>query len=98
MKFRQIVQQGVALIKYSSFKQNIEKMENKEFQFKTNINCGGCIETVQPHLDNAEGICHWGVDTTTKDKILSVHSEGISAEEVIQRVQEAGFNIELLNQ
>lgn len=34
--------------------------------------------------------------TNIKDKILSVHSEGITEEEVIQKVQEAGFKIELL--
>ena len=71
-------------------------MENKQFQFKTNINCGGCIASVKPHLDKADGICHWEVDTTNKDKILSVHSEGITEEEVIQKVQEAGFKIETL--
>ena len=47
-------------------------MENKEFQFKTNINCGGCIASVKPHLDNAEGICHWEVDTANKDKVLTI--------------------------
>ncbi|SEN12124.1 hypothetical protein SAMN05421856_1223, partial [Chryseobacterium taichungense] len=45
-------------------------MENKQFQFKTNINCGGCIASVKPHLDKAEGICHWEVDTANKDKVL----------------------------
>lgn len=73
-------------------------MENQEFQFKTNINCGGCVASVKPHLDNVEGICHWSVDTTSKDKILSVHSEGITEAEVIRKVQEAGYKIELLNQ
>ena len=58
-------------------------MENKEFQFKTNINCGGCIASVKPHLDNAEGICHWEVDTANKDKVLTVKSEGITEQEVI---------------
>ena len=33
-----------------------------------------------------------------KDKILSVRSKGISEVEVIRKVQEAGFKIELLNQ
>lgn len=49
-------------------------MENKQFQFKTNINCGGCIASVKPHLDKAEGICHWEVDTANKDKVLTVKS------------------------
>lgn len=67
---------------------------NKKLKFKTNINCGGCVAQVTPFLNDADGICHWEVDTTNKDKILSVHSEGITEEEVIQKVQEAGFKIE----
>lgn len=65
-------------------------------KFKTNINCGGCVAKVTPFLNDADGICYWEVDTTNKDKILSVHSEGITEEEVIQKVQEAGFKIETL--
>ncbi len=72
-------------------------MENKQFQFKTNINCGGCIASVKPHLDKAEGICHWEVDTNNKDKVLTVKSEGITEQEVIFTVQKAGFKIEPLN-
>jgi len=72
--------------------------ENKNLQFKTNINCGGCLAKVTPFLNEADGICHWEVDTINKDKILSVLSDGITKEEVIKKVQEAGFKIELLNQ
>lgn len=68
----------------------------KTLRFKTNINCGGCVATVTPFLNDAEGIHHWDVDTNDKNKILSVNSEGISQEEIIQKVQEAGFKIELL--
>lgn len=72
--------------------------ENKTLQFKTNINCGGCLAKVTPFLNDAEGICHWEVDTTNNNKILSVHSEGITEQEVMKKVQEAGFKIEVLNQ
>lgn len=71
-------------------------MENKNIQFRTNINCGGCVASVKPHLDNAEGICHWDVDTANKDKILSVHSEGITEEQVMEIVKKAGFTAEPL--
>lgn len=71
---------------------------DKTLQFKTNINCGGCVAKVTPFLIEADGISHWEVDTTNKDKILSVHSEGITEEDVIQKVQKAGFKIELLTQ
>jgi copper chaperone len=71
-------------------------MENKNFQFKTNINCGGCVASVKPHLDNAQGICHWQVDTTNKDKVLTVKSEGMTEQEIIDTVKKVGFTIEPL--
>ena len=71
-------------------------MENKNLQFKTNINCGGCVASVKPQLDNADGICHWEVDTTNKDKVLTVKSTGITEEQVIETIQKAGFKIEPL--
>lgn len=74
------------------------KTNDKTLKFKTNIKCSGCVEKVTPFLNDANGICHWDVDTANKDKILSVHSEGITEEEVIQKVQDAGFKIELLTQ
>ncbi len=67
-------------------------------QFKTNINCSGCIAKVTPFLNDAEGIQHWEVDTNNKDKILSVELDGITEAEVMKKVQEAGFKIELLHQ
>lgn len=72
-------------------------MENQKFQFKTNINCGGCVASVKPYLDNAEGVCDWNVDTQNKDKILTVKADGITKEQVIETVQKAGFNAEMLN-
>lgn len=71
-------------------------MENKKFQFKTNINCGGCVAKVTPFLDDTDGVCEWDVDTTNKDKILTVEADGITEEQIIQSVQKAGFKIEQL--
>jgi copper chaperone CopZ len=72
-------------------------MENKEFQFKTNLNCGGCVSKVKSDLDNAEGVCHWDVDTDNSDKILTVSSQGISEDEVIKIVQSKGFKAEVIS-
>jgi copper chaperone CopZ len=72
-------------------------MENQKFQFKTNINCGGCVGSVKSHLDNAEGISSWEVDTANKDKVLTVQSNGITEQEVIDTVKKAGFKIESAN-
>ncbi|MBX9448222.1 MAG: heavy-metal-associated domain-containing protein [Taibaiella sp.] len=72
-------------------------MENKEFQFRTNLNCGGCVSKVQADLDNAEGICEWHVDIAKEDKILTVKSEGITENEVIAMIKSKGFKAEPLN-
>lgn len=72
-------------------------MENKEFQFKTNLNCGGCVSKVKSDLDNAEGICHWNVDTDNSDKILTVSSKGVTEEEVIAIIKSKGFKAEFLS-
>lgn len=71
-------------------------MENiqQNLKFKTNINCGGCIVKVKPHLDNAEGVSNWEVDTANKNKVLTVKTDGITQEEVIETVIKAGFKIE----
>ncbi|TPD65715.1 heavy-metal-associated domain-containing protein [Flavobacterium microcysteis] len=69
-------------------------MENKEFQFKTNINCGGCVASVKPHLDKAEGVSEWNVDTDNKDKILTIKAEGITEEQVLDIIKKTGFKAE----
>ena len=74
----------------------LTKTEEETFRFKTNINCSGCVEKVSPALNNAEGICHWDVDTAHPDKILEVHSNGITQEDIIQKVKNSGFKIENL--
>ncbi|MBS1759348.1 MAG: heavy-metal-associated domain-containing protein [Bacteroidetes bacterium] len=68
-------------------------MENKTFKFKTNINCGGCIKAVTPHLSKTEGIDEWNVDTNNPDKILTVQSNGVSEEKIIETVKKAGYKI-----
>lgn len=72
-------------------------MKNKEFKFKTNINCGGCIASVKPHLDNTNEISHWKVDTDSKDKVLTVTSDGATEQQVIDIVKQAGFKIETID-
>ncbi len=71
-------------------------MENTNFQFKTNINCSSCVTKVTPFLNDAEGIGQWEVDTTNREKILTVKSEGANEQEVIEAVQKAGFKIETI--
>jgi len=76
---------------------NTKSNEKETFTFKTNINCGGCVEKVTPFLNASKNIAEWKVDTANKDKILSVNPDGISESEIIDLVQKAGFKIEILD-
>lgn len=69
-------------------------MENKNFQFKTNINCSGCVAKVTPFLNGAGGVGEWNVDTDDTNKILTVKSAGITEDEVIAIIKSKGFNAE----
>ena len=64
-----------------------------KYQFKTNIKCGGCIEKVTPALEKLQDIT-WEVDTTIPEKILTVQTEKITENQVIEAVQQVGFKIE----
>ncbi|GJM61247.1 MULTISPECIES: heavy-metal-associated domain-containing protein [Persicobacter] len=61
-------------------------------QFKTNINCGGCIDKVSPAMNAHFSKEEWSVDTSHQDKILSVETNK-SQEEVMEIVRTAGFQI-----
>ena len=65
----------------------------KKLQFKTNINCGNCIKSISPFLEEVAEISHWSVDTDNPDKILTVEGETITNELVIDTVEDAGFDI-----
>jgi copper chaperone CopZ len=66
----------------------------EQFQFKTNINCGGCINAIKPHFEKINEIKEWAVDTDNPDKILTIKVENLSKEQVIEIVQKAGYTIE----
>ncbi len=66
----------------------------KTLQFKTNINCGGCIKAVTPTLNKEAGAGNWQVDTANPNKILTVNSDQLTAAQVVQAVEQAGFKIQ----
>jgi len=63
----------------------------KTQKFKTNIACGNCLAKVTPILNAEPRINSWKVDLTSEDRILTVESEDMSAEEVFKTVIKAGF-------
>ena len=70
----------------------------RQYKFKTNIKCGGCVAQVQPHLEANKNISKWEVDTTSPDKLLVVETEELNADEVRMLVEQTGFKAEHLCQ
>jgi copper chaperone len=66
----------------------------KKLEFKTNIMCGSCIDKVTPYLQKADSVEQWKVDTTTKEKVLTVEGDKVDEKQVVQAVQNAGYKIE----
>ncbi len=66
-----------------------------KFQFKTNINCSGCVAKVTPALNKVEGIVSWDVDINNPSKTLTVEAnEGVLPKTVSEAVKSVGFTIE----
>lgn len=65
-------------------------------KFKTNVNCGGCIANVTPHLNKLSGIDKWSVDTTTPLKILTVETADLTPDAIIETLKIAGYKGEVI--
>lgn len=66
-------------------------------KFKTNIKCGGCIDTVSPHLNAISGLSSWEVDTNLPEKVLTVTGETDAlSNKVIDSLKGAGYQAELI--
>jgi len=64
-------------------------------QFKTNLRCGACIQTVEPFLDRIDGVERWHVDLQDPDRVLSVYGT-IAPELVTAALEQAGYTGERL--
>jgi copper chaperone len=64
------------------------------YKFKTNINCSGCVAKVTPVLNENKDIKEWNADTANPDKILTVQTETLTAEQVKTIVNQAGYKAE----
>ena len=66
----------------------------KTVKFKTNINCGSCIKSVTPFLNELDNLDSWKVDTENPDKILEVELDDDNENAVIDAATNAGYKIE----
>ena len=65
-------------------------------KFKTNVNCGGCIATVTPHLNQIKGIEKWSVDTSNPMKVLTVETSDLDPDVIVETLKNAGYKADLM--
>ena len=66
----------------------------KILTFTSNIACNGCVSKVKPFLDELEGVIKWEVDIENPQKILTVQSSELSADQIQEAVIKAGYQLE----
>ena len=57
--------------------------------FKTNLKCEGCKNSVRPFLNQIDAINSCDVDLSHDDKILTVEANTLSENEIVAKVKEA---------
>jgi copper chaperone len=67
----------------------------KTLNFKTNINCEGCVAKISSHLEQKTKINNWEVNTDDLQKILTVETD-LSEMEIKEIVSNAGFKVEAI--
>jgi len=66
----------------------------KILTFTSNIACNGRVSKVKPFLDELEGVIKWEVDIENPQKILTVQSSEVSADQIQEAVIKAGYQLE----
>lgn len=69
----------------------------KTSQFKTTIKCGACVNNVTASLNETVGQDNWKVDLASPDRVLTVQSDSVSAEKVVEVLSKVGYKAEILN-
>jgi len=73
-------------------------MEMKTLKFKTNINCSGCIAKVTPLLNQAKDILKWEVDILNPQKVLTIQTENLNAQDVMVIIKNIGYTAEIIGE
>jgi copper chaperone len=68
----------------------------KTIEFKTNIMCGSCVAKVTPTLNEKVGEANWKVDTLNPQKTLTVTTDRLNEDDIVEAVNKAGYKAEKL--
>lgn len=66
-------------------------------KFKTNLQCNNCVAKVTAILDKLVGSDNWSVDVTDPSKILTVKTENLSPNEIVEALKSFGYQAEKLD-
>lgn len=69
----------------------------KTIRFKTSVNCKGCLAKVTGALDNVVGIAKWDINLNDENKILSVETDGVDPQTIIETLKNLGYKAEILD-
>lgn len=61
--------------------------------YKTNLRCGGCVQTIAPLLDSATGIASWKADVESPDKLLTLEGDDVARSRVESLLGQAGYQV-----
>lgn len=59
-------------------------------QYRTNLRCGACLDTIRPAFDREAGPGNWGVDLSSPDKVLTV-PQTVPPARVAALLEQAGY-------
>ena len=67
-----------------------------EYQFETNINCGGCVARITPLFEGNSKVKKWHAHTETPNKLLTIETDELTAEEIIAMLAKRGFDAKMI--
>ena len=61
--------------------------------YKTNLRCGGCVQTIAPLLDGDSSIASWNANVESPDRLLTVEGDLVSRSQVESLLGKAGYQV-----
>lgn len=62
---------------------------------KTDLHCNSCVTNVEPILLSISDVEEYSIDLEHPDKIISIKGKGLKSQEIISRLNNAGYHAEV---
>jgi copper chaperone len=62
-----------------------------DLKLKTNIKCDACVAKVTPYLNEVAGKDGWQVDLKDPARVLTIKTDAVSNEQIVEALQKAGY-------